>query len=313
MKQLFKIIQLQDIEKNRLYDIHPFLDDRQLNNDIARSIQIVGIITPPIVIEKSEGKYETICGHQRIRCIKSLNIKSCYCQVLHKQCPAETILNIILEDQFAKGPLTTIEQACFIKICKQLLPDKNRQNSFFQSLLTDRITKGIHYLAPLAELEQSIQSAIHHGLMSEKIITDILHFSPTDQKILLSFFQSLNLGGNNQKKLIIQIRDILGRNKIALKAFIERSDIQEIVLNDQLDRSEKATILLEYIRRLHQPLLSSARDSFEQQIKALKLPDNITIIPAGSFEKDDVMLSVRFHSLEAFKKKWEFLKEYLSD
>ncbi len=313
MKQYFKVVQLQDIEDIRLYDIHPFLEDTQVNNHIARSIQRTGLLTPPVVIEKTGGKYEIICGRQRISCIKALDRKNCYCQILHDQCSAETILTIILEDQFAKGPLTIIEQACFIKICNQLLPDNYRQDAFFKNLLPGRITKGNHYLTSLAELEKSIQSAIHHGIMSEKIVTDLLRFTCDDQKILLSLIESTHMGGNNQKKLILQLQDVLRRNEISLASFIECKEIQDLLIDNEFSQSEKASRLLDHIQRLYQPLLTSSRDIFEQQIKTLKLPANITIIPSSSFEKDEVTMSVRFHGFEAFRKRWESLERYLSD
>lgn len=313
MNQNFKVVLLRDIEDNRLYDIHPFLEDAQLDNDIARSIQMIGLLTPPVIIEKTGGKYETICGRQRILHLRSLNRTCCYCQLLPDQCSAENILTIILEDQFATGPLTIVEQACFIKICKQMLSDRKRRNSFLQSLLPGRITKGNQYLTPLAELEKSIQSAIHHGRISEKIVSGILHFNSIDQSILLSLIESLKIGGNNQKKLIVQLRDILRRNETSLATFIEDEKLQKILSNIELDRSEKASRFLEHIQRLHQPLLTSSQDSFDLQIKELKLPDSITITPTSSFEKDDVTLNVRFRSLEAFKKRWDILWPYLRD
>lgn len=313
MKQNFKDIQLQDIENNRLYDIHPFLNDAQLNGDIAQSIQLIGLLTPPVITEKSEGKYEIICGRQRIRFCRSLERKSCYCQLLEKQCSAETILTIILEDQFANGPLTIIEQACFIKICKQLIPENKRQHSFLKGLLPGRITKGNHYLTPLVELDNSIQSAIHHGTVSEKILTELLCFSDDDQKILLSLIESLHIGGNNQKKFIVQLHDILKRNNLSLHAFIGDEKIQKILLSTELERSEKVSRLLEYTGSLYHPLLTSHRESFVKQLNTLKLPENVSIVPTSSFEKDDVTMSVRFRSLEVFKDKWVDLERYMSD
>jgi hypothetical protein len=313
MKQHFKDIQLEDIEDNSQYDIHPFLNDAQLNNDIAQSMQMIGLLTPPVIIEKSGGKYEIICGRRRIQSSRSLKRKSCCCQIIGKTSSVETILAIILEDQFANGPLTIIEQAWFIKLCKQLLLENKRLHSFFKSLLPGRITKGNHYLTPLVELDKSIQSAIHHSIMSEKIVTELSHFSNDDQKILLSLIESLHIGGNNQKKLIVQLHDIVKRNNLSLTAFIGDETLQKILLSIKLNRSEKVSKLLEYVGRLYQPLLTSSRESFVKQLKSLRLPENVSIIPSSSFEKDDVTLSVRFRSLEDFKNRWGTLKRYMSD
>lgn len=313
MNQDFRVINLQQIEKNSQYDIHSFLQVSCCNSTLIESIKKIGILTPPVLIEKDGDGYESICGRRRIECARTLNATYCYCQILDKRCREEVILTIILEDQFSSGPLTPVEQAWFIRICSKLLPDKKRRNSFFQSLLPGRITKGLHYLSQLSELEMSIQSAIHLGTLSDRILKEICSFSSNEQHLLLNFIESLHLGGNNQKKLVVQLRDILKRESISLKTFIESNGIREIMSNGELDRNERASRILEFVKCLHQPLLTSAQYIFEQQIKTLKLPDGITVAPTHSFEKDEVTLSVQFRSLKLFKKKWEDIARYLND
>lgn len=312
MKQYFKDIPLQDIDDIKKYDIHPFLENAPFNKDLAESIRTAGLLKPPILATKADGRYEIVCGRQRLRCVRSLNETSCYCQLIDNRSP-DNILHIILEDQISNGPLTIIEQACFIKICNRLLPESKRRNIFLQSLPEGKITKGAHFLTLLSEIDTSLQYAIHSGTLSEKTLSDILRLPSEDRHIFLDVVQSLKIGGNNQRKLLLQLRDILKRHAISLKAFVKRNEIQGILRNSKLDAGEKTVRLLEQVQELHQPLLSSARASFEREIKGLKLPENASLTPANSFEKNEVTLKIRFRCLDDFKTSWKKIEQHLKN
>lgn len=293
------------------YDIHPFLKDFPGDNNLYQSIQLTGIISPPVVQESEANRYDIICGRQRLRCLEFLGVRHCHCQILPRAEKSENILAIILEDQFACSPLNLIEQACFIELCQNHLLEKQRFHSFLQNMLPGRITKGIRFLQPLAKLESNLKYRVHTGSISEKILAEMLNFSKEDRNQFILLIDRLQLGVNNQKKLIQQLDDIIKRENISLAQLINQQPIAKILKDNHLSKTKRTSDFLASIQRLHKPRLSDAQDDFTQRIKSLKLPETCNLSPSQSFETSAVTLSVEFNTYERFAEKWDSLRKIL--
>ncbi len=295
------------------FDVHPFLKNVSPNNNLYQSIEISGILSPPIVIEAGNGNYDVICGRQRLLCWKLLGKIHCHCRILSKQSSLEEILTFVIEDQFSNGQLKNIEQACFVELCRKHLPEEHRFKSFIGQLLPGRITKGIRFLQPLTRLDAGFQYKIYSGSISEKIIADLLNFKKEDRHQFVDLSEALQLGTNNQQKLIQQIDDIINREDISLFQFINQKPIQQILRDDQLDNVRKTSALFALIHNLHQPRLSSAQDEFVKKLKDLGLPKNCRLSPSQSFESKKVTLAVQFNNYESFEEKWNRIREFLEE
>ena len=308
MHYQYNPVDISIITDSHTYDIHPFLSDSPCAISLVESIQKYGIITPPTLIERITGGYDIICGRQRLKGFSTLfPKKKLYCRVLSQSSSPETILTLMLEDQFAKEPLNIIEQAHFSKLCKLKLPDKKRRNLYLKNLPEGRIIKGNQFLEALVNLPVEIQKACFEGSLADKAVKNILRFDKKAQLILLDLLKLLKLGGNNQKKLLEVLFEISQRQDIPPELLILESSISKIVQSKKLSPSQRGEKLFEYLYRQSHPQLSAARDSFDRQVKKLNLPPNISVIPAPAFEMDEVTLAIKFKKFEHLKAAWNVL------
>lgn len=309
----FSVLSLSQIKDTGTFDIHPYLRGNSPANGLYRSIEFSGIISPPIVTTVGNDNFEIICGRQRLQCLKLLNQQQCSFRILPKQISNEDILSLVLEDQFIVGALNIVEQACFLKLCFHHFPEKNRFHAFIESLPPGRITKGFRFLTPLAEIDENLQLGIHSGFISENIITDLLSFEKADQLEFISLLQTLGIGKNNQKKLIVQLNDILKREKIRLHQLVDQEQFARILGDEKRGKPDKASAVFRLIQCLHQPRLSAARDDFKERIKSAKLPANCNLSPSQSFETKEVKLTIAFENYEKFLKKWDPIKQVIKE
>lgn len=87
-------------------------------NELIASIKEIGILQPPVVREKSSGKYELVIGERRYRAAKAAGLKSI--PVIIRQTPDHELLRDALIENIHRSELNAIEEAAAYQ---QLLSD----------------------------------------------------------------------------------------------------------------------------------------------------------------------------------------------
>ncbi len=302
MESTFQEIQISEIIDSNTYDIHPFLIDSPCSQSLKESIQLSGIINPPIVIELENGSYDIICGRQRLKNFS--NNDTVHCRILSPITSPEILLNLILEDQCSMGSLNLIEQALFLKLCQNLLPNTQRRQKYLKKLPHNRITKGYKYLSQYLSLHQEVQKGIYEGFISEKTLKGLIHFNRKQQLTLIKIYICLHLSGNNQKKITNYFFEISQREGISLEELLDKYNIGEIIDDCNLLPEQKSTLILQMLNKLDHPRLNAAQGEFDNQVNQLNLPKNVQVTHSSAFEVDDVTLSIRFKNFEELKSAW---------
>ncbi len=308
----YQTIPVGEIHDTHRYDIHTFLIDEPIPQDLLESINVSGILHPPIVLASQDGSYDVICGRKRLNCATTILKKSeCFCRLLSHKIKTEGILNIVIEDQFTNGKLSVIEQATFIDLCKKLLPEKRVLKTYLKSIPQGRITNGINFLSPLNMLDISLQKEIHYSIISEKIIGELQKYNAQEQAMIAGLIKTLKVGLNNQKKLLGFITELHFRNeKTPSSIFADRS-FQEILDNPVMNNPQKLAHIFSILHKMCYPLLSSAEDLFEKEVDESQLPKQCQLKASKSFEKDELVLTINFDNMNSFKQVWPDIKKIL--
>jgi len=310
----FSPIALENIDDTGKYCLHPFLGAKEISADLQNSVAICGILTPPFVAAKSGGRYELVCGRQRLLCASSiLHHSSCHCRILPETMAVEDILSCAIEDQFAVGGLHIMEQAVFIGMCADMIADKGRREKYLRSLLPGRITKGSHFLLQLSQLDDRLKVAVHRGIVSERVLGDLHSLTESDRLRFARLAEELHLGANQQKKLISQLADICARQGIDLETLLLEDSLREALEDPLYSKPQKADRFIQAVGRISHPSLTRATESFAAEVRALNLPEGCALAPSPSFEKDEVHFSARFSNLKEFQHFWKKMGKSITD
>ncbi len=308
----YRLISLKEIFDTHLYDLHPFLKDSPVSKKLIEAVILSGILHPPTLQHNTKGGYDIICGRQRLKCSYSvLNHSQCFCRLLPLEANPEKVLTLLLEDQFSHGPLTIIEQSWFIDICKNCIPNPLALQFYLDSIPQDRITRGFSFLSPLKDLEDELQKKIHLSVISEKILGVLFRYEKQDQLILANLIDKMQLGKNNQRKLVGFITDILHQKDMTLSSLLTEKNIETILNHPKMNWPQKTTQLLGHLYTISQPLLNRAENSFQNEVESLLLPKQCTLENAPSFENDEVIFSIRFKNLQNFKSIWPSIANFV--
>ncbi len=298
LAQIYKNIPFANIQDTGKWSIHKFLEGappEPLKNSIAQ----VGILHPPILIRNSDHDFDIVCGRQRIECLRdSIKTDECVCRILPLATSHCDILQLLLKDQLSTGPLTLPEQASFLQLSLTFLDE----NEIFDKFHTDlKLKKSISIFTNILKFDNSILRAIHHGIITDKIIHQLAAFTQEDQRELCNLFSSLHPGVSKQKRILTLCQDIRNRTNISLKDLLAEEEMAKILKPSEQNEPQTTRNLMSSLQKRAYPLLSEAEEFFKSELKQLKLPKECGLSHSQSFEKDEVILSLCFKNIDHLK------------
>ena len=294
----FYTIKINCIEYSKAWSLHPFLPSEP-SSKLLVSIQRIGLLHPPILLQSSKNKYNLLCGHYRMMANERINpLNTCLtCLVLGQDTPAKQILLTVLEDQLLSGHISSIEKAYFFKYCLNSMAIDEAAEKYLPILSEKIKLHTIKKLTRLLELEPELQISIHEGIISEKTAHELLNLTPGDRLTLHDIFLDLGLGGGKQNRLLALSKDLAYREGTTITQLLSGSDCKEILIHPEMNQPRKLTNLLVTLHKRLFPKSNSAEEAFLKRVHKLDLPSACSITHSQAFERDDVTVTMHFKNL----------------
>jgi ParB family chromosome partitioning protein len=131
--------------------------------------------------------------------------------------------------------------------------------------------------------------------------TDLKKMAPDCAVAFAQLFDEFKLSLNKQREIMTLVKEIARRDDISEQKVLEDRELQDIVLEQDLDRGHKARQLRIYLRQRRFPQIVKVETRFEYQRKQLNLGDDIKIIPPKDFEGTTYTVNLSFSSVTQLK------------
>ncbi len=278
------------------WSLHPW-DSGSISPILWQSLQTIGIIHKPILLETATGFFDILCGLKRIGFFKETfqQDESIECLVIAKNTAKQILLDTLLFDQSSYSPLSLAEKARFIEICTRFFSKQDIVSLYLDKLHLRKQLSTIDELASILNQDPTIISEIHAGRLQEKIIGELLRLPVGSDRLAMALlFKELGLGEGKQKKLFTQIRDLAFRQNASITEFLKTQTISKILNHQVLNVPQKQQHLNHYLQQQLCPMHEKTEDDFLQQVRALHLSSRCSVTHIPSFEKDEITLSITF-------------------
>ena len=310
----FNKVDIKKIENSKKWSLHPFLSSN-LSPKVLASIQRVGLLHPPIILQTSTDKYQLLCGYSRLEAYKRTNPSktSITCLILDKDTSSEQILHTVLEDQLLSGSLSSIEKAYFFKYSLNYI-EINEAAKNYLPILNEKIQPHtIKKFFRLLELEQELQISIHFGRINDKTAQELLSLTSSDRLTLHNIFLNLELGGGKQKRLLGLSKDLAYREGQTITELLSGSDCKEILTHSEMNQPQKISNLLTSLQKRLYPQSNSAEEVFLKKVHNMDLPASCSLTHSQAFEGDEVSLTIHFKDLLNVEKKLAEIKNIVKN
>lgn len=271
---------------------------------LLASVARTGILHPPILREQGSARLQIVAGRRRLlAAAASRQAASAICLLLPAASSAAEALSCSLEETVLRGNITMAEQAIFFHKALTLM-DEETACRFLPVLGLGPHPHHIRKLLKLLQLEEHLLLSLHRGFLQEGAAQDLLLLSFIDRMSLFELMELLRLSASNQRKLTAVCRELAGRTNTPIMALLGRGEIRAILSDPDSNVPQKTAQLMQWLSDQRFPRLSEAEQEFRTFCAGLRLPANVALTHALSFEQDKVDLVVSFRNREELARAW---------
>jgi len=144
-----------------------------------------------------------------------------------------------------------------------------------------------------------LQEALVKEIVALPTALEMKRFGEEEQKIFIRLFDKIRFSLNRQRSLMLLLKEVSIIEDISIsELFFKDKEIVGIVSDKEKDNKQKAKLLLEALTKRRYPVLTDAKQRFEDNLKKLDFDYNMRLAPPVNFEDDIYSLSINFKNIK---------------
>lgn len=275
---------------------------------LVRSIEAVGIVQPPLVLETASEPWPIVCGFRRIAAARRLGLPEVPCRVLQpdERSTSEWLL-INLHDNLATRGFNVVEAGMALARLAEHQPIDALSRVYAPLFgLAPRTETVQLYITVASSLEPPLKESLACGELSVPAVRALLARGTKERIAIHGIIKNLSLSINNQMQLIELIDDIIRIESVQLEALLGSQALGAILEDRSLNGPQRGKAVLAYLKGRRSPRFAAAAKAFHRRIARLPLPRGARLQAPPFFEEETLRLEMAF-------KDGRELKEMLRD
>lgn len=293
-----KIIELSSIDSN---DDTYRITTKTGIDDLVDSIKNVGLMNPPLLMEKSysqQPEFTIVCGFRRVAACRFLGWTDIEARILDPDTGELECIKLAITDNALQRHLNLIEESGSLHMLSGFFKDNISKSKAAQALGLPKNPSIIKKIESICHLPLPIQNCILSNTVSLAMAVELCAFEQEISVAFVKLFDDLKLSLNKQRELITLVKEIALREDISIMKLLCESDFQKILNKDDSDRTQKTKEIRHYLKKRRFPAITIAESEFEKDVKCLKLGNSAKLIPPNNFEGTTYMLRLSFSNLK---------------
>jgi ParB family chromosome partitioning protein len=269
-------------------------------DDLLASLRHDGMLNPPLVIGKASD-FTIVSGFRRIAACQKLGREDIPVRVLHPDIGPLKCLRIAIADNTCQRPLNLIETSRALQKLSGYVGTGKRLAESASILGLPSNLSIIIKIKDLCLLPEIIQDGILNDAISLSTAGDLKKLASDCAVAFAQLFSEFKLSLNKQREILTLVKEIARRDSISEQKVMEDRQLQDIIIDQDLDRGQKTRELRAYLRQRRFPQIVKAEAIFEYQRKQLNLGNDFKLIPPKDFEGTTYTLNMSFSSIAQLK------------
>ncbi len=253
---------------------------------LVRSIRQVGILSPPLLQERSPGRFIPVIGRRRLMAARSLEFTRVHAGVLPETVLEQEGFALAFWDNIATRPFDVGATAVVVRRLLDLFPRITVADLFLPSLGVQPEGPRLERLRAIGGLEEPILAVLSAGKLLEKSAALMALLKPEERLGLLDFTESLGLNANKRAEVIERLFDLSVLHGKGVLEWITDERISAVTGNHELSVPERAAKVREIIKAWKFPELVRSEQAFGSWLARLPQPDGVVVRPSTRFEAE---------------------------
>jgi hypothetical protein len=146
----------------------------------------------------------------------------------------------------------------------------------------------------LANLEDPLQAAVVEGALPLETALWIGEYEAEDRQALLGLFTGLKVGTNRAREFTTYIDELCQRDACRPAALLQGLGVPTVLADGQLAGPQKLDSVRRVLRQTRYPQLSTYEQRFQEAVRRLRLPSQISLRPPPYFEGQQYQVTLSF-------------------
>lgn len=267
------------------------------DSDLIRSIETVGLVTPPILMP-SRGRFAVVSGFRRIAACRRLDVPAPLCRRLAEDTPLSAAALIAVADNTSHRRLNPVELSRAHRLLARALGTDEAVSSAAAGIGLPAGTELIEKLRGLDRAPEAIRSGVVQEHIALPVALDLAKMPTEEACALAEVLSSVPLSLNRQREVVTLLREIARREDLDVLDLTADSTLAGIVGDEDADLPRKAKALVSFLKRRRYPALCRAQREFERRRRQLPLSGGMALAPPANFEGNRYELKLSFRSVE---------------
>jgi hypothetical protein len=270
---------------------------------LMASIQLIGLLEPLILREKTDKTYQIVCGFKRVEALRLLAIAEATAFVyLPSELDNFQALLLTIGHNMTHR-LNLVEKA---QTLKKLLAfgvaEREVIDRYLPLFALQPNVRILRQTTALLSLEMKVLEYLVKEDLSLSTAVCFLDLDQEGQKAILPLLTALRPGENRIKEIISFLHEISLRDGKPIASLLTREDIVELLADLQTPRPQRMEQLRRIIKEMRFPLLTEMEQRFAAYKQSLSLPPQISFHHPPFFEGEEFRIELKFKDFRSFRK-----------
>lgn len=273
-------------------------------NLLEKSIKSIGLLNPPyLYFDTKKQYYSIVCGYRRIAACKACGWEKISSYIIDAEMKDSEIFLLALYDNLAHRMLNTVELAHATTKLLTYFSEETVIRDYLPLMGLHPTFKTLEHLRALAGLEAEIQCAVANGMLAEALAVKLAQRDIEDRRAFMALLAQVHLSAGKQEEVFAYCSDISVRDSVSYQDIFKASEIQEILNQEKINRTQKGDRVRSYLRKMRFPQLTQREKMFALKLKKLRLPSGVQLTPPPFFEGGSFCLRVEFQDAQELEDK----------
>lgn len=282
-------------------DDHPFIVASQADFEaLKESLAVVGLLNPPWLRAKGDGRWQVVAGLKRLRAAVSLGWESVPAASLPADTPDRRCLLISLHDNAFSRRFTLSEQVFWAGKLSCYFPVSKIAEDFLPLLGLPPSLKFLQRLLSAGTLEDPWHLLLAQERLALTAAARLALWQASDRAAALPYFQTLPLSQSKQEELLDWLELLARREGASVAEILSRPELAAFLEDHAKNSQEKAENIRCWLKAWVFPRLVAAQAAFDQGLARLGLKQHprLRLSPPPAFEGPDFHLEIRFRDAQ---------------
>jgi ParB family chromosome partitioning protein len=281
------------------------------STELMASIQLVGLLNPPILIPCSGG-FRIVSGFKRIAALRQLGVGSISARLLDPGTPVESCIRIAIIENTSQRSLNLVEQANAVGLLATLLANTQKLADAACSVGLSVNPNMAEKLKKLAGMDDILKAGVLDGSIAFPVAIQIGDMKdPISAQALGALLKELGLSLNRQREMMEWIISICRRDDVSVIQLLTSSAIVNCLQEPNLDRRQKGQWIRKYLKTRRYPAIQAHEKRFGDIVQRLSLAKGTFLDAPAHFESPTYSLRFEFSSRHELRNKLQELEKII--